>query len=255
MYNNDFTRATKVPAVNTKEFKSLSFKEQLWIYNLLLNDPERYASLIGEPICDKSVEYVDDKIKRVLREKNIGKPEVDHLPPIGFITDHWAAYSAFYNPHWFDHEFSPLDGLGLRHLRVFSFQLFTFPLLVLDRNSYDILTLLKDSPTPHEIANMFYYLVKSRAAGEYFQKGKFNPEVAVALGYSKLSSYVEINDINGMWPIAEPSDIIDLIEDDTYAMLSDQPRWLSHHVLIPLIPTDLLQKRQFNIKHWDFLIS
>ncbi len=245
-----------LPHIGTTAYKKLDFKIQLFLYNMYLHEPSRYKELVGVTAPDDELKYVDDNIRFIVTQDRVGLPEPQDAP-IYFIRDFWGAYLCYYNPRWYEEAFSPIDDLGLQHRRVFSFQLFTFPLLALDTYSVAILKWLHKNLESRDITDIFFYLVKLRAAKEYFAP---DPEYGIEEVWN--SALLDIGDVhslaelNGNYPVMLPdTELTDQIEDSTFAVLSQLPRGRQGRMYVPLVPVELYNKSQFQIKNWDLLLA
>lgn len=248
------TLTTKLPSINSNKFKELHYKEQLYILNLYLHDRDKYLELVGS--TPKELEYIDKEVSALFRVSS--RPENDDETPVSFVENCWCAYLARFNPKWWDEDFSPIEDLGLSHQRIFGIQLFNFPLVSFDRPSSHILRwLVKEPKKTRKLNDVFYYLIKLRAAYQYFSDElQPNPKPLDIWNLSViyLNDYPSVAEINGLYPIIEDNDLIELIEDDVLAPLTSQVRCLDGRSYIPLVPAELYCKLQFKIRGWDFLV-
>lgn len=243
---------TRLPSIDSQEFKTLHYKEQLHIFNLYLYDREKYLQLVG--ITPDELKYVDRSIASILQIPS--EPNDDRELPVSFVEGCWCAYIANFNPLWWEEGFSPIDDVGLSHKRIFGIQLFDFPLISMDRTSSQLFRWLRDQPKKtRELNDIFYYLIKLRAAWEYFRDNERKPVDIWNLSIVHLNKFLSIADINESYPITEDSDLLDLIEEDTLVPLSSQVRLLRGRTYVPLVPSELYNKTSFKIKAWDFLLQ
>lgn len=250
--------STLLPGIGSSEFKKLHYKEQLFIMKLFYHDPDKYKLLCGSPgATPAGLEYVDHSVGLIFKYAQL--PETHEEIPIEFINSCWCAYLTYYNPLWWEEYFSPVDDLGFDHKRIFGINLFNFPLISLDSPGLKILKWLREQPKKtRELNDVIYYLVKLRSAWQYFRdeiKPESDPIDIWNLSVANLNEYLSIADINGAYPIAQDSPLIDLIETDTLVPLLGKVRSLDKRYFIPLVPSELYLKTQFTIKDWDFLVS
>lgn len=246
-----------LPAVGSRGFKQLSFKEQLYVYSLYLHHPDQYRELVGINPYDPSLEYVDEQLNfLIVNRETMGAPPVYTDPfPFHFVEGLWAGYLSYYNPRWYEEAFSPIDDLGLQHKRLLGVNLFTFPLLGCDVRAAKILRYLGEESDGKDLRDIFYLLVKCRAAAEYFSTDPEDDETEYwNLSLVNLDTLWTVEDIHAKYPIIQDSRFIQLIEDDTYALLYSKPQFHNGRAYYPLVPSELFNRPQFYVKNWGFLL-
>lgn len=254
----------KIYPIGSNEFKKLSFKDQVKIAKLYIEDRESYQAAIGERVKDPSLDYIDNRLGSLTKTPNTGHPVQKDGFAIAFIEDHWSCYTTKYESKWFEDGLSPIDMLGIHNKKLFNFQLFTFPLIQLDDISQLVLTYLLTQPHKTKSnSDLFYFLVKLRATIEYFvdplDTNKI-PDMVKSheiwdLSVNHLNSYPDVQSINESFPIVEESFLRDLIEEMTLVMYYFQSRRSHGRNFVPLIPAELYRINQFSIKTWDFLVT
>jgi len=251
------------PRVNSKEFKELDFRTQLWLFNLLLHDRDKYSSLTGEVVVDEDLLYVDDSINFILSQERCGNPELDEDSlPIVYYHNHWAAYQSFYKSTWYEEGFSPLDEFDIQHRRIFSLQLFSFPFLAIDRQAFRILRwLLKDSGLT-DFRDLLFDLVKLRAAREYFEKESKKIVDVWNASIVALGDYCTVPELNLDYPVIDiEEEPLYSIETEELVLLHTMPRFArksgadsAPYAYVPLVPSELYNRSQFYVKSWDLLV-
>lgn len=247
--------ATKlIPSVNSKEFKKLHYKEQLQILNLYYHDRSKYQELTGLP--DKTVEYVDSAIEEIFSISR--EPKFTKGIPVSFVTDCWCAYKCYYNVNWWEAGLSPLDKLGYDHQKVFGFNLFNFPIVSMDFTTSKFLKwLVKNPKKTREGHDIFFHMIRMRSAWEFFAESgeEVDPVLAWNLAVEHLLKITSVEDLNGDYPVTEFSDLLDMIDADDLAPVFSQLRGYQGRHFMPLVPAELYNQSQFQVKGWDFLIS
>ena len=248
------------PHIGTPAFKKyLGFKEQLWLYNLYLHDPNKYNELVGILPPDHDLSYVDTALSFLSSAPNLAipSPPEDHST-FYFVRDIWTAHLVHYNPKWYEESFSPIDELNLSHRHLLSLQLFTFPLLRLDRIAARLLFWLKKNLEGRDRADIFFHLLKLRIAKEYLTiETEWTDHEAVEDIWNAailgLNKYGTIQDLNGDYPILdEDQELIEWLDDSTLALLP-MMRASDGSNFLPLVPAELYKNSQFHIKDWGFL--
>lgn len=247
----------KLAKIGSANFKRLDFKEQLFILNLYYHDQDNYLNLCGLP--PKELEYVDDYVSSIFslpRTPTFSADPSIFPSALLFHENCWCAYLAYFNPKWWEEELNPVDLLGHSYKRVLNIQLFNFPLISFDLHSLRILRWLRTQASKTRgLSDIFFYLVKMRAAQQYFMdEGKQRVVDVWNESIVQLNEYVSVLDINDTYPIIESSTLIDLIEEDTYAPIFNSVRPHNDRFYVPLVPAELYNKSQFTVKGWDFLL-
>lgn len=250
---------TRLPHIGTDSFKELGFAEQLWLYNLYLHDPMKYKELVGVLPPDHDLAYVDDAIRFIATAPNVGAPSIpeDHST-FYFVRDFWTAYESYYKPTWYEESFSPVDELEMSHRRLFTLQLFTFPLLRVDKESARILRWLVKNLEGRDRADVFFHMVKLRTVKEYYEiETEWEDYEAVEdiwnAAIIRMAHYGTIQEINGDYPIIdEDNDLLDWLDDGTLSFLP-MTRSTMERSYVPLVPTELYHNSQFYIRNWGFL--
>lgn len=245
--------AAREKVISEGEFKKLSFKDQVQVVGHYLEDISVLRTL------DKEFASFEKTLLELRKEKALRFPEVQSESPITFIEGMWAAYSCYFKTKWFEHDFSPLEALGIKHKRFFGFHLFTFPLIQMDRISSDIFEWLSEQPyKTRQGSDIFYYLVKMRAAAEFFIEDLKEASMVDVWNASviHLNDYKSVSEINGLYPVYDESDLTDMIDDLTYIPLQySHSKRHQRRSFLPLVPAKLYSKEQFHIRSWDFLVS
>lgn len=241
-----------LPPINSNEFNNLYYKDKLYIINLYYYNKSKYLDLCRLP--PKELEYIDRSIGTLFRVSHV--PEVAEDLPLSFVTGCFCAYLSNYNEKWWDEDFSPVDDLGLSHKRIFGIHLFDFPLVSFDRQSAILLRWLIKYPEKTRANNdIFYYLLKLRAAWEYLGDNDLHEVDIWNLSIVHLNKFVSISDLNGAFPVIEDAPLLELIEDDVLVPLFSHTRGYKGRRFMPLVPAELYLKTQFKLKGWDFLVQ
>jgi len=244
--------------LGSREFKSLSFKDQLGALNDYLRNPARYAGIISQ--VDSSYNYIDTLLEKVSDKLENPFPSVlpDNLP-IFFVPRHWAAYVATYNSSWFEEGLSPVDILGFEHCRIMGIQLFNFPLLCCDILTRNIMEWLAEKK-PKLTRDLIYYAARMRTTAEYF----FDPSEVENyrqmdlkdlwnVSLVELDGFFKLEDINEVWPIMEYDDLVEGVEDETFVLYYPKAQYANKRAFIPLIPSELMSTGKFKLRDWGFL--
>ncbi len=256
----------RLPAVDTYEFKQLTFREQLYIFSLFLEDKDRYKALTGGntgPL--EGLEYLERDVRLLLDVK--GVPSRQSSMPIEFIENQWACYNGRFSSSWFDPIISPLDVHGLRHKRVLGVDAFDFPMVVLDRCASEIASWLIAQNRQSIADDMLYYIAWMRAAA----KDSYDSTRFLSLSEGDRSALFSsiwneaacrigpattIDELNDYFPTIEnsASDLYYQVEDGTYVVYYKCLSYLDDaRSFIPLVPEELVSDLRFSLSSWSFI--
>lgn len=247
------------PAIGSKEYRALSFKEQLEIVSLKFFCPESYETIDSVGSEDYSG-----------LSWSIDYPDIPPLSVIGFpvsiLKNYWAGYTCYYMSKWYLEDYkglTPLDDFGINSRKLVNIWAFTFPMLSLESSLYYVFSWLvkefKNSSRVHllllasKVYSYLYLKLRDISQFEIFHNSSvISPYRLVSEAMEEYKDIRNFTSLNFMFPIIEECYELTWFQYKEL-VLHEQPKKYDGRWYFPLIPAGLFTAANFRIGNWQFL--
>lgn len=247
-----------VPAINSDEFRKLTYKQKLEILSLRFFNPEEYS-----------------KLQSTSEPSLLDLPEIPELAvpdtPIVFLDNFWAGYSSKYRKEWY--RIGMLDEYNVKHKHVVNVNAFNFPFLCLDNATFNVFTWLKthyfieySMLTIIHAAKVYMYLSSILCGIDNYRIFSQWKEIRMlAEDTNKHASEIYRNaldvfknqiDVKQLNDTQKVINICDKMLRWVYLdkiVVHEQARNMNNRWFFPLVPSFLYMDRRFHIYNWGWL--
>lgn len=262
----------KLPTIGSKEFRSLSFRDQLQVVSINIFDPELAKVGLEECLCKIDLSIPPNS-------------PIQQSPLAGIVVkNHWAGYNASFRRDWFSirGRCTPFEEFGIDYKKIVNVWGFTFPLLALlpglqavfkwvsNNSSVDSDDFVYDSTSLVVACKVYSYLESlldkdkvERAAkntfDSYYRRISINTAELVSLNaknvFAEALSFFSDKDIFTFESMNSHAKTLEECQE-LYAyeygdfLLHRQSRFICGRWCWPLIPSRCYEESRFHIYSW-----